>query len=78
MNAQDIVHQIIKAKRRIYSSMIEHAKRTHWEGFLASLDDRSVWTDYRYISGKPKDGSRVQVLTLRAKQVDGSIRIEHG
>jgi len=53
--------------------MIECAKKAHWEDFLVSLDDRSVWTPHRYVSGEPTDGGRTCMPTLRVKQVDGSI-----
>jgi len=72
-NVQDPVHKIHKAKRSIYGTMIECAKRVHLEGFLASLDDKLVWTAHRYMSGKPADDGRTHMPTLRVKQVDGSI-----
>ena len=56
----DLVHQIHKACRNTYSCVIEQAKRAHWEDFLATLNDRSVWTAHKYVSGEPMDvvGSR--------------------
>ena len=37
----DLVHKILKAKRSTYASMVEHAKRVHWEEFLSSLDEKN-------------------------------------
>jgi len=39
---QDPIHQAHKAIRNMYSAMIECAKKAHWDGFLANLDDRKV------------------------------------
>jgi len=74
MDTQDLVHQIHKAKRNTYSSMIKCTKKVHWEDFLASLDDRSVWTAHRYVTGEPTDGGRTHMPTLRVMQADGSIQ----
>ena len=52
---EDPVHLEQKAARRAYGMMIENAKREHWEGFLASLDEWSVWMAHRYVSGCPTD-----------------------
>jgi len=57
----------------MYSSMIECAKNMHWEGFLAVLDDRMVWTTHRYALGDPTDGGKARVPTLKEKQADGSV-----
>jgi len=40
----------------MYGTIIEHTKKTHWDGFLANLDDRMVWTAHWYVSGEPTDG----------------------
>jgi len=42
--------------RRAYGTLIDNAKREHWEGFLASLDERSVWMVHHYALGILKDG----------------------
>jgi len=60
--------------RETHGNMIKCAKNAHWEDFLVSLDDRSVWTAHRYMSCEPTDGGRMRVLMLRVKQADGSIR----
>ena len=47
-------------------TMIDNAKKPHWEGFLATLDDRSVWMEHHYTSGNPTDGRKAQIPTLKA------------
>ena len=44
MELEDPVHLEQRAVRRAYRVLIDNAKREHWEGFLASLNERSVWT----------------------------------
>jgi len=43
LELEDLVHLEQRAVRRAYGVLIDNAKREHWEGFLASLDERSVW-----------------------------------
>jgi len=38
--------------------MIENAKRRNWDGFLASVDEKSVWAAHWYVSSDPMDGGR--------------------
>ena len=68
---QDPIHGVHKAKRNIYSSMIKHTKKAHWEGFLSLLDDKTMWVAHRYVSGEPTDGGRMRVPTLKVKQAMG-------
>jgi len=44
--------------------MIEIAKSVHWESFLQTADDRSIWTAHQYALGDPTDGGRARVPTL--------------
>jgi len=44
MEQEDPVHLEHRKVRRVYGMLIDKAKREHWDGFLASLDKRSVWT----------------------------------
>ena len=48
--------------------MIEMVKRTHWEDFLQSVDDKMVWTAHQYASGSPSDGGKAQVPTLNLEK----------
>jgi len=70
MYPQDLIHRVHKAKSTMYGSMIEYAKKTHWEGFLSSLDGKSVWVAHRYVSGEPTDGGKMRVPTLKVKQAN--------
>src|SRR5882724_10244813 len=65
----DLVHFEHRTMRRAYGALIEDTKRAHLEGFLASLDERSVWTAHRYTSGEPSDGGRARIPSLRGGQV---------
>jgi len=67
----DPVHKILKAKRSTYVSMIKHAKRVHWEEFLSLLDEKTVWTAHKYVSGELTDGGKMRIPTLKAKQPNG-------
>jgi len=71
VHPQDLIHRVHKAKRNMYGSMIKHAKKAHWEGFLSSLDDKTVWVTHRYVSGEPTDGRKTRVPTLKVKQANG-------
>jgi len=55
---KDPIHHYAKESRRGSTTMIKNAKKQHWEGFLAMLDDRSVWTEHHYASGDPMDGRK--------------------
>jgi len=72
----DPVHIEHKAMRRAYGALIDDAKRTHWEGFLALLDERSVWTAHWYASGEPTDGGRARIPLLKGSQVSTWLRTE--
>src|SRR5882724_7795315 len=64
----DHVHNEHKCMRCVYSTMIEIAKKWHWESFLKSVDESMVWTAHRYVSGDSTDGCRVCVPTLKVHQ----------
>src|SRR5882724_12560696 len=52
--------------------MIEMAKRTHWEEFLQSVDDKTVWSAHHYAASAPSDGGKARVPTLCLEnQLDG-------
>src|SRR5882724_6679464 len=54
--------------------MIKTAKRMHWEDFLQSVDDKTVWTTHRYASGSPSDGGKARVPMLNLeKQLDSPV-----
>jgi len=40
----DPVHSKYKMARRSYGLMIENMKTCHWEEFLDSVNEKSVWT----------------------------------
>jgi len=33
-----------QGQENMYDSMIEHAKKAHWKGFLSLLDDKTMWS----------------------------------
>jgi len=41
---EDPIHHEHKVTRVMYASMIEAAKKSHWEEFLESVDERTEWT----------------------------------
>src|SRR5882724_3205860 len=45
---EDPIHDKHRAVRKVYAVLIENAKRDHWEGFLESLNEKSVWVAHRY------------------------------
>ena len=59
MEPGDPSHTAHKEARRHYATMIENAKKRHWDGFLASLNEKSIWTAHCYASGNPSDGGKV-------------------
>jgi len=66
----DPVHLEHKSTRRVYATMIEIAKKHHWEGFLGSVDEKTVWTAHWYVAGDPTDGGKACVPTLKVWQQD--------
>src|SRR5882672_7826691 len=67
-------HGAYKDVRNAYGSMIDVEKRTHWEEFLQSVDERTVWTAHRYTSSDPTDGGKARVPTLSlGRHEDGTL-----
>ena len=67
------MHLEHKVVRRAYGMLIDKAKREHWDGFLASLDERTIWTAHQYTSGDPMDGGQARIPPLRGGQTsDGA------
>jgi len=56
--------------KKHYMTMIENAKKQHWDSFLAPLNEKSIWTMHCYASGDPSDGSKAQIPTLKATQTE--------
>ena len=70
----ELAHRVYKDARNAYGSMIDIAKRAHWEEFLQSVDERTVWTAHRYASGDPTDGGKARVPTLSlGRREDGTL-----
>jgi len=63
-NPDEPAHKAYKAARNTYITMIKTAKKTHWEDFLQTVNDKTIWTAHRYASGAPTDSSKARVPTL--------------
>lgn len=50
-------------------------KRQHWEAFLTEIDDKTIWTAHRYVTGEPTDGAQSKMPPLKGKREDGSISL---
>src|SRR5882672_10018104 len=70
---EDPVHIETKTARRAYGLMIECTKKCHWEEFLESVDEKTVWTAHRYTSGDPMDGGKARVPTLKECLQNGTV-----
>src|SRR5882672_12829982 len=70
----DPIHQEHKTMRNSYGTMIENLKRAHWEAFLQNIDERTIWTAHRYVSGEPSDGAKARVPTLKVEDGSGMVR----
>jgi len=69
-------HRTYKTARNQYGTMIEMAKRTHWEEFLQSVDDKTVWSAHHYTASAPSDGGKARIPTLCLEnQLDGPASI---
>ena len=75
MDPGDPIHNEHRAVRKVYAVLIENAKREHWEGFLVTLNEKSVWVAHQYASGDPTDGGRDRIPPLRPGQEGGNIDI---
>jgi len=64
----DPIHAAHKEARRCYLTLIENAKKQHWEGFLAVLDEKSIWNAHRYAFSNPSDGGKAPIPTLKVRQ----------
>jgi len=67
----DPVHAEYRTGRNAYGTMIDNAKKTRWENFLQSLDEKTVWSAHRYASGEPSDGGKTRVPTLKVREQSG-------
>ena len=73
MDPGDPIHNEHRAVRKVYATLIENAKRERWEGFLVSLDEKSIWVAHQYTSGDPTDRGRARIPPLRPCQEGGNI-----
>ena len=72
-NPDELAHKAYKVTRNSYGLMIEIVKTIHWEDFLQSVDDKTIWTAHQYTSGAPTDSGKSWVPTLNlGTQEDGS------
>jgi len=46
-NPDEPAHKAYKAARNTYRTMIKTVKKTHWEDFLQSVNDNTIWTAHR-------------------------------
>lgn len=56
---------LMEAKRKEYHSKMDKAKSDHWEEFLETISEKSVWTAHRYTSDAPVDISATRIPNLR-------------
>ncbi|QRW06107.1 Reverse transcriptase from transposon X-element protein [Ceratobasidium sp. AG-Ba] len=59
------IHETYKVTRNRYAQAIRDAKRKHWEEFLETLDEETLWTAARYINGEHSDGGRARIPNLQ-------------
>ncbi|TDL15061.1 hypothetical protein BD410DRAFT_855976, partial [Rickenella mellea] len=49
-NQLDPAHNIFRIARNEYTEMIRKAKKDHWEEWLESIDDTTIWTANCFVS----------------------------
>src|SRR5882724_3168478 len=64
----DPIHTTHKEARRHYLTLIKNTKKQHWEGFLAALNEKYIWTAHHYALGDPLDGGKARIPTLKVRQ----------
>ena len=75
-NLQHPIHDEYRVFRRQYAKAIRTAKQQHWEEWLESLNETTVWTASRYANSPPTDASCTKVPNLKAKPRGGERVIE--
>jgi len=72
VDPEDPAHLEANMARYAYGSMIECAKKWHWEDFLESVDKMTVLTAHWYVSGDPTDRGKARVPTLKMWSKNGT------
>jgi ribonuclease HI len=62
-------HELYRKARNSYANLLQETKTKHWADWLVSIDQQSVWTASRLVTGPASDGGRTRVPTLRARDV---------
>jgi Reverse transcriptase (RNA-dependent DNA polymerase)/Endonuclease-reverse transcriptase len=77
-NKQDPIHEAYRVLRNKYADAIQRTKKEHWEEWLESIDEDSVWMAHKFLSGPPSDGGRTRIPNLHKQaNTDGhTIAIE--
>lgn len=66
-NMEHPIHKQYRRQHNDYSEMIRTAKIEHWAAWLEGLDESSIWTASRLVTGPDTDGGQTRVPTLQVK-----------
>ena len=56
-----------------YVQSVKDARRQHWEEWIDSTNQLSMWVINKFVSAAPSDGGSTRIPTLKVKNPDGSI-----
>lgn len=72
-DTQDPIHEALRVAQNKFTQEIRNTKRDHWDDFLASVDERTMWNAHKYVTGDPTDGSASKTLALKKKKENGTV-----
>ena len=76
-DAEDPIHDLLRAEQNRYAQAIRDAKQSHWEGFLKEIDEKTVWVAHKYVTGEHTDGANSKTLSLKTVDQNGEqIQVE--
>ena len=70
-------HPIIEEFRTAHNTYVQSVKDTrqqHWEEWIDSTNQLSMWVVNKFVSAAPLDGDSTRIPTLKVKNPDRSIR----
>ncbi len=58
------IHKDFWMARIEYTKLIKSTKLAHWNKFIESANDATMWAIHNYMTRSPTDGGRTKVPTL--------------
>ncbi|KAG5733033.1 putative 115 kDa protein in type-1 retrotransposable element [Termitomyces sp. T112] len=69
-------HEAFQRARNDYGQAIRDTSRRHWEGWLESVDAKSIWDANTFVAMAPSDGGKARTPTLREEVGGRNVEVE--